>query len=215
MTVRFNPRHAASVLQKGVDRIQHISTHRNSPDFIPSRQVVSGYSLRVNRFQKGDNLSMASTVRFLDELALEFGLPEEIVLDNGPEGTSRAMFEWSERIGVRLRFIEPGKPLQNAFIESFNGRFRDECLNLYWFRSLAHARQEIARWRDHYNTACPLSALGYLSPIEFLTTTAATAPETPAAQRCRSTLKSSSPWRMHCAEAARSGRKRLHDRYSC
>jgi putative transposase len=74
--------------------------------------------------------------------------------------------------------IEPGKPVQNAYVESFNGRFRDECLNLHWFRSLAHARDEIGRWRDHYNTARPHSALGYLSPIEFLTITAATAPET-------------------------------------
>ena len=66
--------------------------------------------------------------RFLDDLGLRLGLPEEVVLDNGPEGTSRAMFEWSERTGVRLRFIEPGKPVQNAFVESFNGRFRDERL---------------------------------------------------------------------------------------
>ena len=124
--------------------------------------------------------------RFLDDLALRVGLPEEIVLDNGPEGTSRAMFDWSERTGVRLRFIEPGKPVQNAFVESFNGRFRDECLNLHWFRSLRHARDEIARWRAHYNTKRPHSALGYLSPKEFLTanlamtfeTTAVSAPTT-------------------------------------
>ncbi len=70
----------------------------------------------------------ARVARFLDDLALRFGLPEEIVLDNGPEGTSKAMFDWSERTGVRLRFIEPGKPVQNAFVESFNGKFRDECL---------------------------------------------------------------------------------------
>ena len=119
----------------------------------------------------------ARVARFLDELGLEFGLPEEIVLDNGPEGTSRAMFDWSERTGVRLRFIEPGKPVQNAFVESFNGKFRDECLNLHWFRSLRHAREEIGRWRDHYNTVRPHSALGYLSPMEFLTTITATARE--------------------------------------
>ena len=100
------------------------------------------------------------------------GLPEEIVLDNGPEGTSRAMFDWSERTGVRLRFIEPGKPVQNAFVESFNGKLRDECLNLHWFRSLHHARVEIAAWRHHYNTVRPHSALGYRSPKEFLTITA-------------------------------------------
>ena len=114
----------------------------------------------------------ARLARFLDDIALRFGLPEEIVLDNGPEGTSRAMFEWSEKTGVRLRFIEPGKPVQNAFVESFNGRFRDECLNQHWFRSIRHAREEIAKWRHHYNTQRPHSALGYRSPVEFLATTA-------------------------------------------
>jgi putative transposase len=120
----------------------------------------------------------ARVARFLDDLALRFGLPEEIVLDNGPEGTSKAMFDWSERTRVRLRFIEPGKPVQNAFVESFNGKFRDECLNLHWFRSLRHAREEIARWRRHYNTERPHSALGYLSPTEFLIKANAPAPET-------------------------------------
>jgi putative transposase len=114
--------------------------------------------------------------RYLDDLALLHGLPEEIVLDNGPEGTSRAMFDWSERTGVRLRFIEPGKPVQNAFVESLNGKLRDECLNLHWFRSLWHA-QEIEQWRQHYNTERPHSALGYRTPIEVLTTHAAPALE--------------------------------------
>jgi putative transposase len=66
--------------------------------------------------------------------------------------------------GVRLRFIEPGKPVQNAFVESLNGKLRDECLNLHWFRSLKHARQEIERWRHHYNTVRPHSSLGYRPP---------------------------------------------------
>lgn len=110
----------------------------------------------------------ARVARFLDVLALRVGLPQEIILDNGQEGTSKAMFDWFERTGVRLRFIEPGKLVQNAFVESFNGKFRDECLNLHWFRSLRHAREEIGRWRNHYNTKRPLSALGYLSPTEFL-----------------------------------------------
>ena len=120
----------------------------------------------------------ARVARFLDDLAHRMGLPEEIILDNGPEGTSKAMFDWSERTGVRLRFIEPGKPAQNAFVESFNGKFRDECLNLHWFRSLRNAREEIERWRNHYNTKRPHSALGYLSPTEFLMKTTAPALET-------------------------------------
>ena len=88
------------------------------------------------------------------------------------------MFDWSERTGLRLRFIAPGKPVRNAFVASLNGKLRDECLNLHWFRSLRHAREEIDRWRHHHNTERPDSALGYLSQIEFLMTTAASAPET-------------------------------------
>jgi putative transposase len=99
------------------------------------------------------SISGARLVRHLDEIAEIHRLPKEIVLDNGPEGTSRAMFDWSERTGVTLRFIEPGKPVQNAFVESFNGKLRDECLNLHWFRSLRHAREAIAAWRHHYNPA--------------------------------------------------------------
>jgi putative transposase len=78
------------------------------------------------------------------------------------------------------RVPEPGKPVQNVSIESVDGRFRDECLNLHWVRSLQHARQEIARWRDHDDTVRPPSAPGYLSPREVLTITTATAPGTPA-----------------------------------
>jgi putative transposase len=87
------------------------------------------------------------------------------------------MFDWSERTGVRLRFIEPGKPVQNAFVESLNGKLRDECLNLHWFRSWRHAREEIERWRHHYNTERPHSALGYRTPMEALTANAAPALE--------------------------------------
>ena len=89
-------------------------------------------------------------------------LPEEIMVDNGP----KAMFLWSEKAGVRLRFIDPGKPIQKAFVESFNGRFRDTCLNEYWFTSLADARQTIESWRQHYNRERPHSALQYRTPEE-------------------------------------------------
>ncbi len=156
---------------------------RWSLDFM-SDQLVDHRRFRIlnivddhSRFCPGQiidlSISGARVARYLDELGERLGLPEEIVLDNGPEGTSRAMFEWSERTGVRLRFIEPGKPVQNAFVESFNGKLRDECLNLHWFRSVRHARAEIGAWRRHYNAERPHSALGYLSPMEFLSTTAA------------------------------------------
>ena len=85
-------------------------------------------------------------------------------VDNGPEFVSQAVDQWAFANGVRLHFIEPGKPVQNAFIESFNGKFRDECLNQNWFVSLAEARQVIEAWRVDYNTARPHSSLGYRNP---------------------------------------------------
>ena len=89
--------------------------------------------------------------RVLDRIARERGLPEAIVLDNGPEFRGRALGAWSEERGVRLEFIQPGKPAQNAFAESFNGRLRDECLNANWFTSLSDARRKIEDWRQDYN----------------------------------------------------------------
>lgn len=106
--------------------------------------------------------------RLLDDLIDFHGKPESIVVDNGSEFTSRAMFEWSQRTGIRLDFIEPGKPMQNAFVESFNGKFRDECLNEHWFSSLNHAREVIEDWREEYNEIRPHSSLGYLSPNQFV-----------------------------------------------
>ena len=88
-------------------------------------------------------------------------------MDNGPEFTGRALFAWSARTGVRLRFIQPGKPTQNAFVESFIGRFRDECLNQHWFGSLVEAARVIEAWRQHYNRERPHSALGYEPPERF------------------------------------------------
>jgi len=95
------------------------------------------------------------------------GLPPVIQTDNGPEFTSRALDQWAYECGVRIQFIEPGKPIQNAFIESFNGRLRDECLNQYVFVSLDDARRKIEAWRQDYNQVRPHSALRNLTPEEF------------------------------------------------
>ena len=113
------------------------------------------------------SISGRRIARLLGALAPSYGLPEEIVMDNGPELTSKALFEWSQRTGVRLRFIEPGKPIQNAYVESFLGRFGDECLNEHWFGSLAEARQTIEAWRRHYNEQRPHSALAYETPEAY------------------------------------------------
>jgi putative transposase len=105
--------------------------------------------------------------RELEGLIALHGKPEEIRVDNSPEMIGRAVTSWCEENHVLLRPIEPGKPSQNGHIESFNGRFRDECLNASWFTSLADARHRIELWRQDYNQARPHSSLGYLTPLEF------------------------------------------------
>lgn len=106
--------------------------------------------------------------RVLDRLVAERGVsPKVIKLDNGPELTSQALDRWAYEHGVYLDFIEAGKPVQNCFIESFNGRFRDECLNEHWFQSLPHARQIVQEYRIDYNQNRPHSSLGYQTPEEF------------------------------------------------
>jgi putative transposase len=94
-------------------------------------------------------------------------LPRTIVCDNGPEFTSKAMFLWARKAGVKLHFIQPGKPTQNAFVESFNGKFRAYCLDLHWFASLEDARSTIDTWRDHYNHVRPHRSLGKKPPAVF------------------------------------------------
>ncbi len=129
--------------------------------------IVDDYS-RVCVGQLVDlSISGERMARYLDEVAQERGLPKRIVMDNGPEMTSKAMFIWSQRTGVKLHFIQPGKPTQNAFVESFNGRFRDGCLNQQWFKTLGDARSIIGNWRKHYNEVRPHSALNYRSPAHY------------------------------------------------
>ncbi len=129
--------------------------------------IVDDYS-RVCVGQLTDlSISGERMARYLDEIGQARGLPKRIVMDNGPEMTSKAMFIWSQQRGVRLHFIQPGKPTQNAFVESFNGRFRDGCLNQQWFRGLEDARRIIDAWRTDYNEIRPHSSLGYQSPATF------------------------------------------------
>jgi putative transposase len=106
-------------------------------------------------------------IEILEQLRWSRGLPKEIVVDNGPEFTCKAMIIWACNKGVNLHFITPGKPIQNAMVESFNGRFRDECLNQYWFTNMNDARKLIADWRDDYNNVRPHSALNNRTPSQF------------------------------------------------
>lgn len=103
----------------------------------------------------------------LEALRAERGLPEVIITDNGSEFTSRAFDAWAYARGVKIEYIQPGKPVQNAFIESFNGTLRDDCLNLHWFLSLIDAKRTIEDWRRDYNDFRPHSSLGGLTPSEF------------------------------------------------
>ena len=103
----------------------------------------------------------------LTEVANERGRPGAIICDNGPEFISRALEIWAEDAGVKIEFIQPGKPVQNCYVESFNGRFRDECLNEHWFTSMNDARSIIATWRKDYNEVRKHGSLGGLTPAEF------------------------------------------------
>ncbi len=105
--------------------------------------------------------------RLLNRLAITRGLPRVIRTDNGKEFCGRAMLTWAHARNVTLRLIEPGKPNQNAYIESFNGRLRDECLNEHWFLNLAHAQAVIEAWRREYNEERPKKALGGLTPAAY------------------------------------------------
>lgn len=114
-------------------------------------------------------------VRVLEQAARFRGLPGAIRTDQGPEFTGKALDQWAYRNGVELKLIQPGKPMQNGYVESFNGKFRDECLNEHWFTSLAEARVRIGIWRREYNEWRPHSSLDDLTPAEF-------------AARCRASL---------------------------
>ncbi len=129
----------------------------------------------------GDHLT-----RILDRICALRGWPAVIRSDNGKEFTGRAMLNWAHRNGVMLRLIEPGKPNQNAYVESFNGRLRDECLNEHWFTSLPHARTVIEAWRREYNEERPKKSLGGLTPAQYakqLAIKAVTMPEDSKALR--------------------------------
>lgn len=112
-------------------------------------------------------LGGVQVTRVLEQLAATRGLPKVLRTDNGKEFCGRAMLTWAHAHGVALRLIAPGKPTQNAYIESFNGRFRDECLNEHWFTSVPHAQVLIETWRQEYNQERPKRGLGGLTPAAY------------------------------------------------
>jgi len=128
---------------------------------------MDGYPREAVAIEADTSLPGARGVRVLEGLRQRRGLPQQIVVDNGTEFTRRVVDQWAYQRGVQRHFINPGKPTQNAYSESFNGKFRDECLNENWFMSVAEAREKIEAWRRDYNQVRPHSALGYQAPEEF------------------------------------------------
>lgn len=135
------------------------------------------------------SLPAERVVALLEQLRQARGAPARITVDNGPEFQSRALDAWAHQHGVQLQFSRPGKPVDNTFIEAFNARLRDECLNQSWFLSLPDAQRLIERWRVHYNTDRPHSALAGRTPAEFAKTYTRT-----YSQRQHSTRLSTQHW---------------------
>lgn len=129
--------------------------------------IIDDFSKKSPALVVDRSITGRMVCEILERLKEVYGLPSGITLDNGTEFTSRALDEWAYKYGVALHFIRPGKPNENAFVESFNGKFRDECLNENWFLSLDQARRIIEDWRVDYNTARPHSSLKNLTPEEF------------------------------------------------
>ena len=126
--------------------------------------VIDVFTRRCLSIETDINLGSERVVRVMKGLVQQHGKPKMLQIDNGPEFRGKELDQWASKAGVELHFIDPGKPTQNGHIESFNGRFREECLSQEWFTTLSEARQIIEAWRVGYNTMRPHSRLGYLPP---------------------------------------------------
>lgn len=177
-------------LRMRVRRRKHIALHRGpapipagpterwSMDFVhdtmadgrPFRilTVLNNWSRHSPVLEAGFRITGETVRQVLDRVLNTRVVPRSITVDHGTEFQSRALEDWAYRRGVQLDFIRPGKPVENAFIESFNGRLHDECLNVHQFATLAHAQAVIEVWRCDYNQQRPHSSLGYLTPDEFV-----------------------------------------------
>jgi putative transposase len=129
--------------------------------------LVDDFTRECPAIEVAQSLPAWRVVHVLERVAAERGLPASIVCDNGPEFAGKVLDRWAHERGVALQFIRPGKPVENAYIESFNGKFRDECLNAHWFVSLADAQRTIEQWRIEYNEVRPHKNLGRRTPAEF------------------------------------------------
>jgi len=129
--------------------------------------LVDQFSRESPAIEVGRSIPGSQVVAVLERLAMTTGLPKIITVDNGPEFTGRALDEWAHRNGIKLDYSRPGKPTDNAYIESFNGRLRQECLDQHWFSSLEDAKIKIETWRIDYNEQRPHSSLGDQTPRAY------------------------------------------------
>jgi putative transposase len=151
--------------------------------------LLDSYTKESPAIEVNTGISSRQVTRVLERVIEQRGAPDSLRCDNGPEFTSVFFVEWCKDHGIRLIHIQPGKPVQNGHVESFNGRFRDECLNTNWFVNLNDARRKIEAWRNEYNSERPHSSLAYRTPEEFAKTCseltsrrAATRPDRPSAE---------------------------------
>ena len=129
--------------------------------------IIDEHSRESPMIEVDTSLSSLRVIQVLNRLKHTVGLPTEIGVDSGSEFTSHEFQNWAKQNGIGLDYCQPGKKNENAFIESFNARFRDECLNMHWFTTVDEAREIIEDWRNHYNTKRPHGSLGGLTPFEF------------------------------------------------
>lgn len=177
LAVRRKARKKVTARERVQKPVVSAANQRWSMDFM-SDQLASGRRFRVlnvvDDFTReclvmhvGTSITGADVARLLSNVLAERAQPAMIVTDNGPESISKALEQWAHERGITQHFNRPGKPIENAYIESFNGRVRDECLNLHWFQTLPQARLVVAAWHQDYNEVRPHSSLNNHSPHSF------------------------------------------------
>lgn len=129
--------------------------------------VVDAFTRECLALEVDTGFASRRVTRVLDQIIARRGCPQAIRCDNGPELTSRHFLAWALEWKIELRHIQPGKPTQNAHVESFHGRLREECLRISWFTNLFDARRKVTDWKVEYNEQRPHSSLGYRTPAEF------------------------------------------------
>src|SRR5664279_4084162 len=157
----------AAVAANQVWSVDFMSDTLSSGRRFRTLNIVDDYTRECLAIEVDTSLGGVRVVRVLEELKHSRGLPRQIRSDNGPEFVSRAVDQWAYEQGLQWHTIQPGRPMENGYVESFNGRFRDECLNENWFSSLADAREKITQWKQDYNELRPHSSLQYRTPMEF------------------------------------------------